>query len=212
MLDIEYTHEAIQKLAEAIHESLHIDLRTPMTLEKLTKAIIDFGVDIEYINITDANNPLFVMSAEYRKRGYRDYVIRINKNKNEKVLLFRVAAEFGKIILYELPEDMEGATPYTGSYTIRTKFGKNVSYSELFVINIEQLIAHCANKDELYDVFMKHSMIKNSVLIPNNIKIEELYEFDDKIMYKFTLYQSEEWFVEIEKRREEKNDENQGIT
>lgn len=107
MLNIEYTHETIQKLAEAIHESLHIDLSTPMTLEKLTKAIIDFGVDIEYVNITDANNPLFVMSAEYEKRGCRDYVIKINKNKNEKVLLFRVAAEFGKIILYELPEDIE---------------------------------------------------------------------------------------------------------
>lgn len=106
MLNIEYTHEAIQKLAEAIHERLHIDLSTPMTLEKLTKAIIDFGVDIEYINITDANNPLFVMSAEYEKRGYREYVIRINKNKDEKNLLFRVAAEFGKIILYELPKDM----------------------------------------------------------------------------------------------------------
>ena len=67
-----------------------------MTLEKLTKAIIDFGVDIEYINITDANNPLFVMSAEYEKRGYREYVIRINKNKDEKNLLFRVAANLEK--------------------------------------------------------------------------------------------------------------------
>lgn len=209
MLDIEYTHETIQKLAEGIHEILHIDLSTPMTLEKLTKAIIDFGIDIEYVNITDANNPLFVTSAEYEKRGCRDYVIRINKNKNDKVLLFRVAAEFGKIILYELPKDMEGATPYTGSYSIKTKFGKNVNYSELFVRDIGQFIAHCADKDELYDIFMKHSMVKNSVLIPNNIKIEELYEFDDKIMYKFTLYQSEERFVEIEKCREEKNNESQ---
>lgn len=48
MLDIEYTHETIQKLAEGIHEYLHIDLSTPMTLEKLTKAIIDIGIDIEY--------------------------------------------------------------------------------------------------------------------------------------------------------------------
>jgi hypothetical protein len=46
------------------------------------------------------------MSAEYEKRDYREYVIRINKNKDEKNLLFRVAAEFGKIILYELPKDM----------------------------------------------------------------------------------------------------------
>lgn len=45
------------------------------------------------------------MSAEYKKRGCRDYVIRINKD--EKDLIFRVAAEFGKIILYELPEDIE---------------------------------------------------------------------------------------------------------
>lgn len=36
------------------------------------------------------------MSAEYKKRGCRDYVIRINKNKDEKDLIFRVAAEFGK--------------------------------------------------------------------------------------------------------------------
>lgn len=107
MLDIEYTHKMIQNLAEGMHEYLHIDLSTPMTLEKLTKAIMDAGIDVEYINITDANNPLFVMSAEYEKRGCRDYVIRINKNKNEKDLLFRVAAEFGKIILYELPEDIE---------------------------------------------------------------------------------------------------------
>lgn len=107
MLDVEYTHEMIQNLAEGMHEYLHIDLSTPMTLEKLTKAIIDFGIDIEYVNITDANNTLFVMSAEYEKRGCRDYVIKINKNKNEKYLLFRVAAEFGKIILYELPEDIE---------------------------------------------------------------------------------------------------------
>lgn len=107
MLNIEYTHETIQKLAEGMNEYLHIDLSTPMTLEKLTKAIIDIGIDIEYVNITDANNPLFVMSAEYKKRGCRDYVIRINKNKDEKDLIFRVAAEFRKIILYELPEDIE---------------------------------------------------------------------------------------------------------
>lgn len=107
MLDIEYTHEAIQKLAEGMNEYLHIDLSTPMTLEKLTKAIMDSGINIEYVSITDANNPLFVMSAEYEKRGYRDYVIRINKNKDEKDLLFRVAAEFGKIVLYELPEDIK---------------------------------------------------------------------------------------------------------
>lgn len=107
MLNIEYTHETIQKLAEGMHEYLHIDLSTPITLEKLTKAIMDFGIDIEYVSITDANNPLFVVSAEYRKRGCRDYVIRINKNKDEKDLIFRVAAEFGKIILYELPEDIE---------------------------------------------------------------------------------------------------------
>lgn len=105
MLDIEYTHETIQKLAEGMNEYLHIDLSTPMTLEKLTKAIIDIGIDIEYVNITDANNPLFVMSAEYKKRGCRDYVIRINKD--EKNLIFQVAAEFGKIVLYELPEDIE---------------------------------------------------------------------------------------------------------
>lgn len=107
MLDIEYTHETIQKLAEGMNEYLHIDLSTPMTLEKLTKAISDIGIDIEYINITDANNPLFVMSAEYKKRGCRDYVIRINKNKDEKDLTFQVAAEFGKIVLYEFPEDIE---------------------------------------------------------------------------------------------------------
>lgn len=47
-----------------MNEYLYIDLSTPMTLEKLTKAIID----IEYVNITDANNPLFVMSAEYKKK------------------------------------------------------------------------------------------------------------------------------------------------
>lgn len=51
-----------------MNEYLHIDLSTPMTLEKLTKAISDIGIDIEYVNITDANNPLFVMSAEYKKR------------------------------------------------------------------------------------------------------------------------------------------------
>lgn len=107
MLDIECTHETIQKLAEGIYEYLHIDLSTPMTLEKLTKAIMDSGINIEYVSITDANNPLFVASAEYRKRDCRDYVIRINKNKDEKDLIFRVAAEFGKIILYELPEDIE---------------------------------------------------------------------------------------------------------
>lgn len=107
MLNIEYTHETIQKLAEGMNEYLHIDLSTPMTLEKLTKAIIGIGIDIEYVNITDANNPLFVISAEYKKRGCRDYVIRINKNKDEKDLIFQVAAEFGKIILYELPEDIE---------------------------------------------------------------------------------------------------------
>lgn len=107
MLNIEYTHETIQKLAEGMNECLHIDLSTPMTLEKLTKAIIDIGIDIEYVNITDANNPLFVISAEYKKRGCRDYVIRINKNKDKKDLIFQVAAEFGKIILYELPEDIE---------------------------------------------------------------------------------------------------------
>lgn len=107
MLNIEYTHETIQKLAEGMNEYLHIDLSTPMTLEKLTKAIIDIGIDIEYVNITDANNPLFVMSAEYKKRGYRDYVIRINKNKDEKYLIFQVAAAFGEIVLYELPEDIE---------------------------------------------------------------------------------------------------------
>lgn len=96
-----------KKLAEGMHEYLHIDLSTPMTLEKLTKAIMNSGIDIEYVSITDANNPLFVVSAEYRKRGCRDYVIKINKNKDEKDLIFQVAAEFGKIILYELPEDME---------------------------------------------------------------------------------------------------------
>lgn len=32
MLDIEYTHKMIQKIAEGIHEILHIDLSTPMTL------------------------------------------------------------------------------------------------------------------------------------------------------------------------------------
>lgn len=206
MLDIEYTHETIQNLAEGMHEYLHIDLSTPMTLEKLTKAIRDTGIDVEYVYTTDANNPLSAISVKYGKRGRFDYVIRINKNriKDEKDLLFQVAAEFGKIILYEFPKDMEGTTPYTGSYSIKTKFGKNVNYSELFVIDIGQLIAHCTDKDELYDVFMKHSMIKNSVLIPNNIKIEEVYEFDDKIMYKFTLYQSEERFVEIEKCKKEK--------
>lgn len=107
MLDIEYTHETIQKLAEGMNEYLHIDLSTPMTLEKLTKAISNIGIDIEYVNITDANNPLFVMSAEYKKRGYRDYVIRINKNKDEKYLIFQVAAAFGEIVLYEIPEDIE---------------------------------------------------------------------------------------------------------
>lgn len=86
-----------------MNEYLYIDLSTPMALEKLTKAIID----IEYVNITDANNPLFVMSVEYKKRNCRDYVIRINKNKDEKDLIFRVAAEFGKIVLCELPEDIE---------------------------------------------------------------------------------------------------------
>lgn len=64
-------------------------------------------LDIEYVNITDAYNPLFVMSAEYKKRGCRDCVIRINKNKDKKDLIFRVAAEFGKIVLCELTEDIE---------------------------------------------------------------------------------------------------------
>lgn len=45
MLNIEYTHETIQKLAEGMNEYLHIDLSTPMTLEKLTKAIIYIGID-----------------------------------------------------------------------------------------------------------------------------------------------------------------------
>ena len=61
MLDIEYTHETIQKLAEGMNECLHIDLSTPMTLEKLTKAISNIGIDIEYVNITDANNPVVIM-------------------------------------------------------------------------------------------------------------------------------------------------------
>lgn len=202
MLDIEYTHETIQKLAEGIHEILHIDLSTPMTLEKLTKAIIDFGIDIEYVNITDANNPLFIASAEYEKRGCRDYVIRINKNKDEKVLLFRVAAEFGKIILFELPEDIKEDSPYTGSYSIKSKFGEKVDNYELFAIDIGPLISSCLNKDELYDIFKK-----NLAVIPTYVDIEELYDFEDKTMYRFTihnkdellLYKYKEWFVEIEK-------------
>lgn len=103
-----------------MHEYLHIDLSTPMTLEKLTKAIMNSGIDIEYVSITDANNPLFVVSAEYRKRGCRDYVIRINKNKDEKDSIFRVAAEFGKIVLYELPEDIKSAKRRKNNESQRT--------------------------------------------------------------------------------------------
>lgn len=40
MLNIEYTHETIQKLAEGMNEYLHIDLSTPMTFEKLTKQLL----------------------------------------------------------------------------------------------------------------------------------------------------------------------------
>lgn len=194
MLDIEYTHETIQKLAEGMNEYLHIDLSTPMTLEKLTKAISNIGIDIEYVNITDANNPLFVMSAEYKKRGCRDYVIKINKNKDEKNLLFRVAAEFGKIILFELPEDIKEDSPYTGSYSIKSKFGEKVDNYELFAIDIGPLISSCLNKAELYDVFKK-----NLAVIPDYIDIEELYDFNDKTMYRFTIHHKKEWFVEIEK-------------
>lgn len=194
MLDIEYTHETIQKLAEGMNEYLHIDLSTPMTLEKLTKAISNIGIDIEYVNITDANNPLFVMSAEYKKRGCRYYVIKINKNKDEKNLLFRVAAEFGKIILFELPEDIKEDSPYTGSYSIKSKFGEKVDNYELFAIDIGPLISSCLNKAELYDVFKK-----NLAVIPDYIDIEELYDFNDKTMYRFTIHHKKEWFVEIEK-------------
>lgn len=210
MLDIEYTHETIQKLAEGMNEYLHIDLSTPMTLEKLTKAIIDIGIDIEYVNITDANNPLFVMSAEYKKRGCRDYVIRINKNKDEKNLIFQVAAEFGKIVLYELPEDIKEDSPYTGSYSIKSKFGEKVDNYELFAIDIGPLISSCLNKDELYDIFKK-----NLAVISTYVDIEELYDFEDKTMYRFTihhkdellLYKYKEWFVEIEKRLKGGKDE-----
>ena len=37
-------------------------------VEFLKELLDDIGIDIEYVNITDANNPLFVMSAEYKKK------------------------------------------------------------------------------------------------------------------------------------------------
>ena len=73
----------------------------------------DLEIGIEYVmecDVKEQGNTVvnaIMFSEIIRKLPNTEIEIRINKNNDEKYLIFQVAAAFGEIILYELPEDIE---------------------------------------------------------------------------------------------------------